>query len=158
MGARCLTVMFYGDKEIAVLYRQFDGYPSGHGRELAEVLAPNGKAALMVNRLSLADGGQPRVFNGEACLAASIVAAFKREAGDFYLHPGGTRDRFEEFIYEVRGRETGKPPTVKAMKVGWTQTHSEQGELLAKPIEHPAKVIFKEAGADRFYVWAHEQM
>ena len=40
MGTRSLTVFNDEDgKEIAVMYRQFDGYPSGHGTELAEFLA-----------------------------------------------------------------------------------------------------------------------
>ena len=36
MGTRSLTVFndSWNDEEIAVFYRQFDGYPAGHGREL----------------------------------------------------------------------------------------------------------------------------
>lgn len=32
MGTRSLTVMKDTGNEIAVLYRQFDGYPEGHGQ------------------------------------------------------------------------------------------------------------------------------
>ncbi len=39
MGTRSLTILCGRDAEIAVLYRQYDGYPEGHGRELAEILS-----------------------------------------------------------------------------------------------------------------------
>jgi len=40
MGTRSLTIFFDGDRdeEIAVMYRQFDGSPEGHGALLAEFL------------------------------------------------------------------------------------------------------------------------
>ena len=40
MGTRSITVVYdeYNDKPVVCMYRQFDGYPSGHGRELAEIL------------------------------------------------------------------------------------------------------------------------
>ena len=38
MGTRSLTFVYEGEKPIVNMYRQFDGYPSGHGAELAEFL------------------------------------------------------------------------------------------------------------------------
>ena len=95
MGTRSLTVFNdeYG-KEIAVMYRQFDGYPSGHGTELAEFLT--GKK--MVNGFNSDTGA---AFNGSHCLAASVVAEFKDGIGSFYLHAAGTRDVGEEYIYTI---------------------------------------------------------
>ena len=42
MGTRSLTVVrdTEGAKDICVLYRQMDGYPTGHGAELKEFLVP----------------------------------------------------------------------------------------------------------------------
>lgn len=39
MGTRSLTVVLNGKgEEIITLYRQYDGYPSGHGQELKRFL------------------------------------------------------------------------------------------------------------------------
>ena len=106
MGTRNLTVMVNGNKnaetetqEIAVLYRQMDGYPSGHGAELADFLKPYE----IVNGFGFTKEGEepPKVFNGPDCMAASIVAHFKDGVGNFYLYPAGTRDCWENYIYIV---------------------------------------------------------
>lgn len=95
MGTRCLTVMRNKlDQEIAVLYRQYDGYPEGHGNDLKKFLAP----ITLVNGLGHAASS---VANGMDCLAAQIVSHFKQQAGDFYLMPAGTRDVGEDFVYTV---------------------------------------------------------
>lgn len=42
MGTRSLTFVHDGDaaKPLTCMYRQYDGYPSGHGLELQQFLAP----------------------------------------------------------------------------------------------------------------------
>ena len=91
MGTRSLTVLYdtkYPEQdaeEIAVLYRQFDGYPDGHGAELDEFL----KDMVIVNGISMSENRH--IAYGGSCLAAQIIAHFKTEAGGFYLHPAGTR-------------------------------------------------------------------
>jgi hypothetical protein len=43
MGTRSLTYVYGGDREtkpLVCMYRQFDGYPSGHGQELIDFLKP----------------------------------------------------------------------------------------------------------------------
>lgn len=96
MGTRSLTVIQdeEGD-EICVLYRQHDGYPTGHGHELKEFL----QGFSIVNGLS--GDAQLKIANGMDCLAAQIIAHFKKEAGGFYLHAAGTRDCGEEYLYSV---------------------------------------------------------
>lgn len=82
MGTRCLTYVYEGKTPIFCLYRQFDGYPSGHGAELADFL--NG--IKLVNGIS----GKPEigtVANGMGCLAAQLIAHFKKSVGGFYMHP-----------------------------------------------------------------------
>jgi hypothetical protein len=105
MGTRGLTVVEQeGGAEIAVLYRQYDSYPRGHGKELAEFLAPNGVEKTLVNGYSSRD---QHAFNGMGCLAAQLVAHFKKEIGGFYLYAPGSRDVGEEYVYtlyELGGR------------------------------------------------------
>jgi hypothetical protein len=107
MGTRSLTYVYQSYKDgagnkvnepILCMYRQFDGYIDGHGAELAEYLS-KGK---IVNGLSnyVGDG----TWNGMGCLAASLVAHFKKEPGNFYLHaPILNRDDWQEFEYHVFG-------------------------------------------------------
>lgn len=95
MGTRCLTYVYEGDTPIVCMYRQFDGYPEGHGMELAEFL--NG--GRIVNGLTMRN---EKVFNGMGCLAAQMVAKFKSEPGGFYLHaPILGRDDWQEYEYHV---------------------------------------------------------
>lgn len=98
MGTRSLTIMqdsWENHKEIAILYRQFDGYPEGHGKELAEFL--NG--IVIVNGIGC--DLPHKIANGGTCLAAQIVTHFKDEPGNFYLLPAHTRNCGEEYIYIV---------------------------------------------------------
>ena len=97
MGTRSLTILQDGDgQEIAVLYRQMDGYPDGHGNDLARFLKP----FTVVNGFGIG-AKRGKVANGMACLAAQLVAKFKRDVGGFYLYPAGTRDCGEEYVYTV---------------------------------------------------------
>jgi len=103
MGTRSLTIIQNKiGLDVAVLYRQMDGYPSEHGRELLEFL----KGKILISGFSNSDIGGNK-FNGINCLAASIVAYFKKEIGMFYLHPANTRDCGEEYRYFVREGENG---------------------------------------------------
>lgn len=95
MGTRSLTFVYNERGEAIVnLYRQYDGYPSGHGAELAEFLA--GKR--LVNGLS---GDTSMVFNGMGCLAASLVAHFKQSAGGFYIYAVTNTDCWQDYEYHV---------------------------------------------------------
>lgn len=65
-------------RTICKMYKQFDGYPEGYGKDLAEFLV----SKKLVNGIS----GDPQTcFNGAGCLAAWIVAHFKTEAGGYYM-------------------------------------------------------------------------
>ena len=84
MGTRSNTVVINGGVKLLNLYRQFDGYPSGHGAELAAFLAP----ITMVN--GLGPNSDAVLANGMGCLAAQLVAHFKTAPGGFYIeHPNG---------------------------------------------------------------------
>lgn len=102
MGTRSLThvIEVYTDdrgikvkKPITTMYRQYDGYIKGHGKELVEFLT----SAKLVNGFS---GSEPQ-FNGVCCLAAQMYARFKTGTGDIYCYPPDTKDAWEEYVYTV---------------------------------------------------------
>ena len=97
MGTRSLTVFNneMDNEEIVVLYRQYDGYPTGHGRDLLSFL----NNMEIVNGIS--NNEERKIANGMGCLSAQVVAYLKEAPGDFYLHSAGTRDIGEEFIYTL---------------------------------------------------------
>ena len=101
MGTRSLTFVYSesvnGKKAepIINMYRQFDGYPSGHGAELSEFLS-GGK---IVNGLRL--GREGKFFNGMGDLAAQLVANFKKESGGFYLYPVTAKDCGQDYEYHI---------------------------------------------------------
>ena len=96
MGTRSLTFVYDGKEPIINMYRQFDGYPTGHGAELAEFLAP----FTLVNGLGIDEKG--RVANGMGCLAAQLVSNFKgTEAGQFYLYPTSAVDCGQDYEYHI---------------------------------------------------------
>ena len=105
MGTRSLTFVYDSHRmnigriehePIINMYRQYDGYPSGHGAELAEFLS----GGRLVNGLS--GMGKERQFNGMGCLAAQMVANFKDGAGSFYLYPVTTTDCGQDYEYHIR--------------------------------------------------------
>jgi hypothetical protein len=106
MGTRCLTFVYESYKAkngkivnepIINMYRQFDGYPTGHGAELAEFL----NRGRMVNGLIHTKTVEEVVFNGMGCLAASMIAHFKQEPGGFYIHPVNVKDCGQDYEYHI---------------------------------------------------------
>ena len=103
MGTRSLTFVYSESKSgekatpIINMYRQFDGYPTGHGAELAEFLS----GGRMVNGLAQTKTVKEIVFNGMGCLAAQLVANFKDGAGQFYLEPVTTTDCGQDYEYHI---------------------------------------------------------
>ena len=95
MGTRSLTFVYEGDQPIINMYRQFDGYVSGHGKELADFLLFDE----ITNGIPVGD--KRRIANGMGCLAAQLVAHFKKEAGGFYLYPVGETNCGQEYEYHI---------------------------------------------------------
>lgn len=111
MGTRSLTIFREEDNtEIAVLYRQFDGYLSGHGNDLLKILS----GMILVNGFT---GDEGKAANGMACLACQVIAELKNrqedgKIGSFYLYAAGTKDIGEEYTYII------KPGPVQKRKFG----------------------------------------
>lgn len=133
MGTRSLTYVYEDDNEpICCMYRQFDGYPTGHGAELAHFLLP----FKIVNGIS-GDAGMGKVANGMGCLAAQLVANFKTEVGNIYLHsPVLGRDDGQEYEYHVTDS------SVKVVLNGW---------------DEPDEVIF-EGSYEEFFDFCQEKV
>jgi hypothetical protein len=96
MGTRALTFVYSeNNKPLVNLYRQYDGYPSGHGAELAEFL----DGFKMVN--GIGKGTPTRTANGMGCLAAQVVAHFKDSVGGFYIHSVESTECGQDYEYHV---------------------------------------------------------
>ena len=100
MGTRSITKFIESEgnkqKAICAMYRQFDGYPTGHGLDLAKFL--NGGKLVSGTPVSNTD----LVFNGMGCIAAQVIAHLKQRAGGIYIeHPD--RENSENYYYEVIG-------------------------------------------------------
>ena len=108
MGTRSLTYIeeSYGEnrekkQNILCMYRQYDGYLSGHGAELAEFL----QDFTVVNGYN--SNTPKRAANGMGCLAAQLIAHFKDDIGNIYIHEPNDSDCGEEYTYTVY-EEDGK--------------------------------------------------
>jgi len=113
MGTRSLTFVYEEGKPLVNMYRQFDGYPSGHGIELAEFLT-SGK---IVNGYSSKTEKQ---FNGMGCLAAQMIAEFKNGVGGFYIYSVDSTDCWQDYEYHVyENRVVVKNPTEVIFEGTW---------------------------------------
>lgn len=91
---------------LATLYRQYDGYPDGHGLDLAKAM----EGAVMVNGIPV--GSDERtMFNGMGDLAVRVISLLKGDAsraGDFYLHPpDGKRNEWVDYHYKITAPPVG---------------------------------------------------
>jgi len=88
------------EKSVVNMYRQYDGYPEGHGQDLAGFLFDLD----VLNGLS---GVNYNVANGPGCLAALLVAHFKDGPGNIYLEQcnGEPGISCEDYIYTVYPKE-----------------------------------------------------
>ena len=99
MGTRSLTFVYSKDTPLINMYRQYDGYPTGHGAELAEFLNP----FEMVKGIPAKKGGdqESKVANGMGCLAAQLIANFKQSVGGFYIYAVTDTDCGQDYEYHV---------------------------------------------------------
>lgn len=88
------TVLNQDGKEILTMFGHNDGHPSAYGLKLVNFL--NG---FIITKFTFSD--QEKAANGMECLAAQIVAYFKKGIGEFYLYSSEKRNLDEEFIYTV---------------------------------------------------------
>ena len=147
MGTRSLTYVYdeQGEK-IINLYRQFDGYPTGHGQELGEFLS----SGSMVNGLRL--GADEKFFNGMGCMAAQLIAHFKKESGGFYLYPTSAEDcgqDYEYHIYNDNGLLSGSKFRIKIMNCGWNVFGMTQDETYEPLFEGNLEQFIKYCASEK---------
>jgi hypothetical protein len=94
MGTRSHTYIYEDGEPLLCMYRQYDGYLSGHGAELAEFLSD----IKLVNGLGTDSSG---VANGAGCLAAQMIAHFKTEPGNIYMVSTNGSDEDIDYVYKV---------------------------------------------------------
>lgn len=93
MGTRSITLVRTSEGvNLLNMYRQFDGYLDGHGRDLFELL----DGMKIVNGMT---GRNTKQANGAGCLAAQIVSNFKKEAGGIYIYPIDSGDCGQDYTY-----------------------------------------------------------
>ncbi len=91
MGTRATTTIYNNKQPLVTIYRQMDGYWSGHGHELRNFLA----GMTIVNGIS---GSTANKANGMGCLAAQLIARLKVGIGGIYIT---SLDDKEGYHYEI---------------------------------------------------------
>jgi hypothetical protein len=139
MGTRSLTTFIQTYKsektgqrktnKIVAMYRQYDGYPEGHGLELCKYLAGGD----LVNGIGLGKN-ERMIFNGMGCLAASVVSHFKDGPGNIYLEAPRKMD-WENYEYKVIGDFDTHELSVHVVTRGYM---SKKGDYINKN-----KTLFK---------------
>ena len=115
MGTRSLTFVYDEDKTLLNLYRQFDGYPSGHGVDLAKFL----DGFKIVNGYGEV---KPKIANGMGCLAAQLVAHFKESVGGFYIHAVTDTNCGQDYEYHIyQDRVIIKDPIDEIFRGTWKE-------------------------------------
>jgi len=115
MGTRSLTFVYDGDVPVINIYRQYDGYPSGHGHELAQFL----DSKTLVNGY-----GEQNSFeaNGMGCLAAQLIVQLKHGVGGIYIYPVSSTDCFQDYEYHVyEDKVIVKDPTAVIFEGTWEE-------------------------------------
>lgn len=99
MGTRCLTYIFGDKTPLLCFYRQYDGYPQGHGVELGKFIS----SIKVVNGYQH-DMTAGEYANGPGCFAAQVLSHFKNEAGlgGIYVQPPVLNaDSGQEYEYHI---------------------------------------------------------
>lgn len=104
MGTRCVTIAYdETGREVARHYRNYDGYPSGHGADLGRMLVD---------------------ARDESPDDDALTAAYLREMGEFESETPGTEHADIEYLYAVR---LGHDPTDTSVSA-WTTIMGEPYE------------------------------
>lgn len=108
MGTRSLTLVRVDGQTLVTIYRQFDGYLSGHGANLASFL----RGRIVGNGIGLQTDSVP-FSNGMGDLAAQLLAHLKKDhaVGGIYVHLPDTNGD-EDYSYVIEGVFGACVPTV----------------------------------------------
>lgn len=128
MGTRSITRINYGGKPLLTFYRQFDGYPEGHGKEIAEFMA----GCEFVNGYNRTHSPRKNA-NGAGCFAAQLVEALKDGdlGGIYILHHDAEN---QEYTYTINivsnGEGWNAVDKIESVKCeGYGKRDSYEGDL-----------------------------
>ena len=132
MGTRSLTFVNDGKTRLVCFYRQFDGYPSGYGMELAKFLMP----ITIVNGFN-SDMAAGTHANGAGCLAAQLIKHFKKGLDGIYIYAPKGGDCDQEYEYHITVNEGKINIKVKAPKevIFNGDVHTDEFEKFCKEYE-----------------------
>jgi hypothetical protein len=108
MGTRSETIIYDGNHVVAQVYRQHDGYLSGHGLDLAKLCDKT-----IVNGIGRETN---KIANGMGDLAAQVILGLKKDhkvGGIYMTAPTGDVGDWTEYVYVVRHNEADKQPTIE---------------------------------------------
>jgi hypothetical protein len=141
MGTRSLTYFHQDGKPFCAFYRQMDGYPSGHGSDLGEILAP----ITIVNGYQMGQvAGE--FANGPGCLAAQVIAKLKNEqglGGIYMVAPELDQDSWQEYEYHIHVNTVGD-------KKDWKTEYDSY--IIVFSVYNPKTLIFS-GPFKEFYEW-----
>lgn len=115
MSTRSNVVIMENGKQLIRIYRQCDGYPTGMGNDLKDIL--NNGQVKIVNGYSM---GQkcPAFFNGMGCLAAYVISKMKVGIGDVYIDGRkklGKNDFDIEYVYTISKSKTDETLNIEVL-------------------------------------------
>lgn len=99
MGTRSTVKFLEGNEVMLSVYQQYDGYPSGVGKQIVNLL----DKYKLINGISYGEA-QP-IANGIGDLALFYVIENKKQAGNIYAT---SKDDSQEYNYELYGAWEGK--------------------------------------------------
>lgn len=82
MGTSARVIFKSEGQKVFNMRAHYDGYPNGVGMDLARIMAEG----QLVHGLGQ-DRTLGKYFNGDSCMAASVIALMKKEPGNIYLYP-----------------------------------------------------------------------
>lgn len=94
--------------DLCVIYVHSDGYPSGLGAKLKDILGE-----MLVTDLLSSSRKMGKIANGMEDVAAQVVAMLKTSAGNVYLNPPDSRNMGEFTYYINYPKERNAPLEIK---------------------------------------------
>ena len=120
MGTRSLTKVYEKWEQedeatpLVCIYRQYDGYPEGMGKDLEEFLTD----LHVVNGIGYKN--TERIANGGGCLTAQLIEHLKAgQVGNVYIYPIDSRDCGEEYEYHIIVNNSKRTVILKCYDVDW---------------------------------------
>ncbi len=106
MSTRCTTRFFdRSGKEFTCIFRHHDGYPSGHGAELAEFL----NSRVIVNGLTSTRIPGKEKANGIGRLASQFICWFEDDEPAIYPPKQKCDDDYSYEVHPGKAAEHGEP-------------------------------------------------